>query len=131
MVVISIVLGALLVGLGRLVAGGAGAFNRFAGRRLPVVLATSATILLLVVVGVAAFRVALALAESNYSSVNDTTDEGVVAPNSPFVSGASESLVPWTDYVAGWAQVVPPEGWTEADTERLEAFLHGGAASED
>ncbi len=28
-----------------------------------------------------------------------------------------------TDYVNGWAQVLPPEGWTDADTERLDAFL--------
>lgn len=32
-----------------------------------------------------------------------------------------------TDYVRGWAEVVPPDGWTAADTERLENFLdHGG-----
>jgi uncharacterized membrane protein len=31
----------------------------------------------------------------------------------------------WTDYVKGWAQVVPPEGWTDADTARLYQFLHG------
>jgi uncharacterized membrane protein len=36
----------------------------------------------------------------------------------------------WTDYVGGWAQVVPPQGWTEADTERLEQFLHTGAPAE-
>jgi uncharacterized membrane protein len=29
----------------------------------------------------------------------------------------------WTDYVKGWAQVVPPEGWTDADTQHLEQFL--------
>jgi uncharacterized membrane protein len=28
-----------------------------------------------------------------------------------------------TDYVRGWASVVPPEGWTPADTERLERFI--------
>ncbi len=28
-----------------------------------------------------------------------------------------------TDYVNGWAQVLPPEGWTDADTDRLNAFL--------
>ena len=27
------------------------------------------------------------------------------------------------DYVDGWAAVVPPEGWTEADTARLESLL--------
>ena len=28
------------------------------------------------------------------------------------------------DYVEGWSQVAPPEGWTDADTKRLEQFLH-------
>jgi uncharacterized membrane protein len=34
------------------------------------------------------------------------------------------------DYVDGWARVVPPAGWTEADTRRLEQFLHIGGGSE-
>jgi uncharacterized membrane protein len=28
------------------------------------------------------------------------------------------------DYVEGWSQVAPPDGWTAADSERLEQFLH-------
>jgi uncharacterized membrane protein len=28
------------------------------------------------------------------------------------------------DYVTGWAQLVPPDGWTDADTDRLTTFLH-------
>jgi len=28
-----------------------------------------------------------------------------------------------TDYVRGWACVVPPEGWKHADTERLEQLI--------
>src|SRR5262249_46040659 len=28
-----------------------------------------------------------------------------------------------TEYVKGWASVVPPAGWTDADTERLEHFI--------
>jgi uncharacterized membrane protein len=31
-----------------------------------------------------------------------------------------------TDYVHGWALMVPPEGWTDADTKRLDAFLNTG-----
>ena len=27
------------------------------------------------------------------------------------------------DYVEGWSQVAPPDGWTDADTEQLEQFL--------
>jgi uncharacterized membrane protein len=30
-----------------------------------------------------------------------------------------------TDYVRGWAGVVPPAGWTNADTERLQQFIDG------
>jgi uncharacterized membrane protein len=28
-----------------------------------------------------------------------------------------------TEYVRGWAYVVPPKGWTDVDTERLEKFI--------
>jgi len=28
-----------------------------------------------------------------------------------------------TEYVKGWASVVPPDGWTDADTKRLEQFI--------
>jgi uncharacterized membrane protein len=28
-----------------------------------------------------------------------------------------------TQYVKGWARVLPPDGWTNADTERLEQFI--------
>jgi uncharacterized membrane protein len=29
-----------------------------------------------------------------------------------------------TDYAKGWASIMPPEGWREADTERLNQFIH-------
>jgi uncharacterized membrane protein len=29
-----------------------------------------------------------------------------------------------TEYVKGWASVVPPDGWTETDTQRLEQFMN-------
>jgi uncharacterized membrane protein len=35
-----------------------------------------------------------------------------------------------TDYVKGWASILPPEGWTGADTERLEQFIHDIAGDE-
>jgi uncharacterized membrane protein len=28
-----------------------------------------------------------------------------------------------TEYVKGWASVIPPDGWTDADTQRLEKFI--------
>ncbi|MGF6544878.1 putative membrane protein [Paraburkholderia youngii] len=34
------------------------------------------------------------------------------------------------DYVSGWASVVPPDGWTKADTERLARFLDNLAGDE-
>ncbi|WP_262413238.1 alpha/beta hydrolase [Paraburkholderia sp. UCT2] len=34
------------------------------------------------------------------------------------------------DYVNGWASVMPPEGWTHADTERLARFLDQIAGDE-
>jgi uncharacterized membrane protein len=35
-----------------------------------------------------------------------------------------------TEYVNGWASVVPPEGWTDADTKRLEEFIDKMAGDE-
>jgi len=29
-----------------------------------------------------------------------------------------------TSYVDAWSRVVPPPGWTDADTDRLEMYLH-------
>lgn len=29
-----------------------------------------------------------------------------------------------TEYVKGWASVIPPEGWTDARTAELEAFVY-------
>jgi uncharacterized membrane protein len=31
-----------------------------------------------------------------------------------------------TEYVKGWANLLPPDGWTEADTEQLQDFLGEG-----
>ena len=37
-----------------------------------------------------------------------------------------------TDYVDGWAAVLPPDGWTDNDSQRLEKFLdHGGAGESE
>ena len=35
-----------------------------------------------------------------------------------------------TDYADGWAAVLPPAGWTDDDTRRLEKFLDRGGAGE-
>lgn len=34
------------------------------------------------------------------------------------------------DFVSGWASVVPPEGWSEADTRELEEYLTAGIEAE-
>jgi uncharacterized membrane protein len=36
----------------------------------------------------------------------------------------------WTDYVKGWAQVLPPDGWTDADTQRLQQLLEQSGVHE-
>ncbi|HEX6999569.1 MAG TPA: alpha/beta-hydrolase family protein [Gammaproteobacteria bacterium] len=35
-----------------------------------------------------------------------------------------------TEYVRGWVSVAPPDGWDEADTERLERLIDDAAAAE-
>src|SRR5262249_39770190 len=35
-----------------------------------------------------------------------------------------------TDYVKAWASIVRPKDWTEAETERLEQFIHNIAGDE-
>lgn len=35
-----------------------------------------------------------------------------------------------TDYVCGWVSVIPPDGWSEADTERLEQLVNNMAGGE-
>jgi uncharacterized membrane protein len=91
----SVVGGVLLVVVGRAVAKGVGAINRVNCRHMPAVLAPVATVVLVVVLAGIVFRSLLVLAERQYGSVNDTTDPGVVMPDSPTVSGTGESLVAW------------------------------------
>jgi uncharacterized membrane protein len=35
-----------------------------------------------------------------------------------------------TDYVKGWASIMPPEGWRQADTNRLQQFIDKIAGDE-
>jgi uncharacterized membrane protein len=35
-----------------------------------------------------------------------------------------------TDYVDGWAAVLPPDGWSDDDSQRLEKFLDRGGEGE-
>ena len=96
---LSVVAGAALVVIGRAIANGVGAINRFSHRHVPAVLAGPAAVLLTVVLSIvlggAAFRALTALANSHYGSVNESTHEGIVVPDSPSVSGSSDSFVAW------------------------------------
>jgi uncharacterized membrane protein len=94
-VTLSLVGGVLLVVIGRALASGAGAINGFNRRHMPADLAPAATALLVVVLAGMALRSLVALAEWHYGSLNDTTDPGVLVPDSPTVSGTSDSLVAW------------------------------------
>ena len=99
MVTVAAAVGVLLVVVGRALGKGVGALTRYSRRHLPGILAPSTVVLALVLVvllgGGLASRGVTALANSFYGSMNDETDDGIVMPDSPSVSGSSESLVPW------------------------------------
>ncbi|MBV9546946.1 MAG: alpha/beta-hydrolase family protein [Chloroflexi bacterium] len=124
MVAVSVAFGAILVVLGRVLANGVRLINRFNKRHVPAVLATPATVLLMVVVCWLGFRVGIALADSHYSSVNDITEEGVVVPASASVSGSSASLVTWDSLGRHGRTFVS----SATSTQQLEMF-HGGDAA--
>jgi uncharacterized membrane protein len=127
MVTLSAVAGALLVVIGRAIAKGVGAINRFSQRHLPAVLAAPATALLIVVLGIvlggAAFRALTALARSHYATVDETTQEGIVVPASSSVSGSSESFVAW-DTLGRWGRYFVASATT---AQELRMF-HGADA---
>ena len=101
-----------------------GAINQFISRYMPAVLAVIATVLLIVVIGAAVLRAVVAYAESSYRSANDTTDDGVVVPKSPTVSGTDASLVAWDSLGRHGGTFVA----SATSTQELETF-HGAGAS--
>jgi uncharacterized membrane protein len=119
-VALSVVFGVLLIVLARVLAIGESAINRFFSRYAPSVLAATATVLLIVLVAGLFLRALIAFADSNYKAVNDTTDEGIVVPESPSVSGSSASLVSWDSLGRHGRTFVA----TATTRQELEAF-HG------
>jgi uncharacterized membrane protein len=96
--------GVLVVMLGRMVALGIAAGKRAIQRRVPSIVSMPATALvivgIIVVIGIAlgratALPVLRAAAHFVHAPANERTAEGIVAPESPAVSGSSASLVPW------------------------------------
>src|SRR5262245_4831815 len=100
MAVLSPTAGVLLVIIGRLIANGVAAINRFIQRHVPAVVSVPATALLVVVLGIVlvrgvAVRALTAGADFIYAPVNERTTEGTLQPDSPSVSGSGTSLVAW------------------------------------
>jgi uncharacterized membrane protein len=129
MVALSAVAGALFVVIGRAIANGVGAINRFNQRHVPAILAAPSTLLLIVALGLVlgggvAFRALTALANAYYGAVDETTNEGIVVPDSSTVSGSSESFVAWDtlgrmgrDFVASATTAHELEMFHGADAE--------------
>ncbi len=100
MAALSLMAGVLLVVVGRVIASGLAAGNRFIQGHVPVVVSVPATVLLTVVLGIAlvrgvAVRVLTAAANWIYTPVNQRTTEGTLPPDSSSVSGSGASFVAW------------------------------------
>jgi uncharacterized membrane protein len=128
MVSLSVVGGAGLVVVGRLISRLVLAVVRLSRRLLPSVPVAPAVGLTILLVGVglvgwAAWQGIVAFANATYGSANASTDEGIEQPDSASVSGSSESLVAW-DTLGRWGRNFVASATTAED---LEAF-HGAVA---
>jgi uncharacterized membrane protein len=127
MVLVSVLGGALLVVIGRLIGKVVLAVVRLSRRRLPTPAAPAVGLAVFLVgvglVGWAAWQGITAFATATYGSANASTDEGTVRPDSGSVSGSSESLVPW-DTLGRWGRNFVASATT---AEELETF-HGADA---
>jgi uncharacterized membrane protein len=99
-VVLSLLLGGILLVLGRLIGNGVRRLHGLIVRRVPnAKAAIPVTVLTLVIavgiIAVAGFAGLDAVVRSAYGAENDTTEEGTSVPSSSAVSGSAESLVPW------------------------------------
>jgi uncharacterized membrane protein len=100
MVSLSIVIGVLLVIVGRLIGKSVLAVMRLSRRAMPSLPAAAtvglaAFIVLLGFIGWATWQVVAASVESTHRAQNASTDEGALQPESASVSGSAESLVAW------------------------------------
>lgn len=102
MLVLTAVLLVVLVVIGRLVGRGVRRIHRSLDARLPRLVATPLTVVLVLVLASFVFRDVLAArftswADASFSLVDDTTSEGTERPAEPTVSGSPASLVAWDD----------------------------------
>lgn len=99
MVVVSLLLGVLLVVVGRAIALGIAALDRRIARHVPRPVSVASVVVVVVLAmalaGGAIFRGVTVFASSTFAAMNDETSEGIVPPTSPQVSGSSGSLVDW------------------------------------
>jgi uncharacterized membrane protein len=139
MVGVTLVVFGVLFLVGRLVGHGIVAFDRLLSRRMPRLAAHAITAAVFVAAAVFVTRDVvvdgfLDWTNRRFAAYDTTTAAGVVAPTTPAASGSPASLAPWAtlgehghnygiDFAAGWAAVAPPEGWTVADTARLQRHL--------
>lgn len=90
----------LLVFVGRVMARGVLAGTRVIQGRVPSIVSVPATVLFIVAIGIAlgrgvVFPALTAGANFIHARVNEETTEGIVAPESPAVSGSSASFIAW------------------------------------
>ena len=130
LVLLTIVLTAFLVIVGRVVWRGIRALNRWISRRLPRTAATWVTIIvvLLVVNWVAsnAFEGFDAWARTQFGEVDNGTEDGVVQPQDPTLSGSPDSLIPW-DTLGSQGRTFVGRATPE---DQLKAFADAGPGRE-
>ena len=126
---LSLLCGALLVILGRVISKLVAAATQPIHRRVPATVSVPATALLLVALGFVlsrsvVLRALTSVANAIYAPVNERTTEGILAPESPSVSGSSASLIPWATLGRMGRDFV-----STATTRQELALFHGGDAS--
>lgn len=126
LVLLTIVLTAFLVLVGRIVWRGIHALNRWINRRLPRRAATWVTIIVVVLavrwVASSAFEGFDSWARNQFGAVDDGTEDGVEQPDDPTVSGSPDSLIPW-DSLGSQGRTFVARATPEAD---LQSFADGG-----
>lgn len=129
MALVSVVLLAILVPIGRLIGAAVRTLDGWNRRHLPAAIASPVTVVVVVLLAVfvlrdVAFNRFTNWAGTTFGTFDEGTNEGTVQPTAPTVSGSPESLIPWDslglqgrDFVAG-------------ATRRGElAAFHGGEAT--
>ncbi len=129
LVLLTLVLTAFLMLLGRVVWRGIRALNRWVNRHLPRTAATWVTIVVVVLavrwVASSAFEGFDSWARNQFGAVDNGTEEGVEQPQDPTVSGGPDSLIPW-DTLGSQGRTFVARATPEAD---LQSFADGGANS--